>query len=295
MIYIHFIVNPIAGNGNHQISATRLRTFFPKSEFRIEVDYTKYKGHATELTRLTITAQPDYIVACGEDGTINEVASELVESVIKLGIVPVGSGNGLASHLAIPRNIDAALDVIKRGHVSFIDVGKVNERYFFSNTGIGVDAKIIKRYERSNKRTLWAYVMATLSESFKFDPRRTILAHGNTITNVQPFLFFISNSNEMGYKMSLTPQASVQDGKLDLFVVPKLSFFQKMKLAYCIVTHNVDHFKNGGHTLIQSLRLEQPETIYMDIQIDGEFHNLKTNVLDIGIVAKGLRVITDKK
>jgi len=290
-MYIHFIVNPISGNGKHNLTAHHFRNFFP-ADYRIEVGYTKHKSHATTLTEEAILAKPDCIVACGGDGTINEVASCLVNSNIKLGIIPVGSGNGLASHLAIPKSIDRALEVIKKGNVSFIDVGKVNEKYFFSNMGIGIDAMIIKQYERSGKRTLSAYVRAALASSFKFKPRRTILADGKKIWNSDPLMLFVSNSNEMGYNRSLTPKASLNDGQLDLFMVPELSFFEKLQLGYCVLANHVERFKKGTHMLVQNLHLEQPETIFMDIQIDGEFHNFKTNILHISILHKGLRVVT---
>jgi diacylglycerol kinase (ATP) len=292
MVYIHFIVNPISGNGKHNLTASNFRNFFPRHDFRIEVDYTKYKGHAIKLTQDILAAQPDCIVACGGDGTINEVASCLVNSTVKLGIVPVGSGNGLASHLTIPKEIEKALGIIKGGKVSFIDVGKVNDHYFFSNMGIGIDAMIIKRYERSANRTLSAYVKSALSSGLKFKSRKTILNFGNRVMNAEPLLLFVSNSNEMGYNMSLTPKASLNDGWLDLLVVPKLSLAQKIKLGYCVLTSNIGRFKKGTHELVQNLRIEQPETIFMDIQIDGEFHNIKTNTIDICVLHKGLRVIT---
>lgn len=291
MVRIHFIVNPISGNGKHNLTASVFRNFFPQSEFDIVVDYTKYKGHAAQLTESAIAKKPDYIVACGGDGTINEVASGLVNTNIKLGIIPVGSGNGLASNLGIPRNVEKAFDVIKKGNVSFIDVGTANEHYFFSNMGIGVDARIIKRYERIGKRTLIAYIKAALASSLKFKPKRTMLRFGNSITSSEPFLLFVSNSNEMGYKMSLTPKASLNDGWLDLFIVPKIPLVQKLILGYYVLAHKVEKFKSGKHTLIQSLSLEQPNAIFMDVQIDGEFHNLKTNTLEVSIIKKGLKVL----
>lgn len=292
MIHIHFIVNPISGNGRHNLTASAFRTFFPRADFDITVSYTKHKGHAIELAENAITKKPDYVIACGGDGTINEVASCLVNSNIKLGIIPVGSGNGLASNLEIPKEIEKALEIIKKGNVSFIDVGTVNDQYFFSNMGIGIDAMIIKMYERGGKRTLWAYIRAALSSSFKFKPKRTMLAYGNRLMNDEPFLLFISNSNEMGYNMSLTPKASLTDGFLDLFIVPKISFFQKVVLGYYVLTNKVEQFRHGKHTLIQSLNIEQPDTIFMDAQIDGEFRNFKTNILEVSVIRKGLNVLT---
>ncbi|MGK4567793.1 diacylglycerol/lipid kinase family protein [Flavobacterium sp. 3HN19-14] len=151
MIYIHFIINPISGKGNHVLDEATLRPYFPESQYKIVTYHTKYKKHATELTNSIIGYNPDCIVACGGDGTINEVASCLVNADIPLGIIPVGSGNGLASNLNIPRNLEKAIDIIKNGITSKIDVGTVNGQCFFSNMGVGIDAMIIKKYELGRK------------------------------------------------------------------------------------------------------------------------------------------------
>jgi diacylglycerol kinase (ATP) len=293
MTYIHFVVNPISGNGKHNISASFIQNYFQKDQFKTVVDYTKHKKHAIELTKAAVANNPDYIVACGGDGTINEVASCLIGTTIKLGIIPVGSGNGLASNLNIPRNFEKAIEIIRKGIVSTIDVGKINEHYFFSNTGIGIDALIIKKYELSGKRTLIAYVKAALSSSFEFKTRKTKLFHDNKEVNANPFLLFISNSNEMGYNMSLTPKASLNDGWLDLIVVPELSFLEKMTLGYHVLRNNVENFKKAKHSLIQDITIEVPSATYLDAQIDGESYNLKTNIVKVSIIKSGLTVITE--
>lgn len=292
MIYIHFIVNPISGNGKHNITASHLRTNFPRSQYRIEVDYTKYKTHAIELTRNLIAQEPDYVVACGGDGTINEVASCLVNTKIKLGIIPVGSGNGLASNLNIPKDIEKAIRIIIDGKSESIDVGQINDHFFFSNMGIGIDAMIIKKYDRSGKRTLLAYVKSALSASFAFKPQQTILTFNNKTVTIKPFLLFVSNSNEMGYNMSLTPKASLRDGMLDLVVAPQLSFLEKLQLGYCVLTNRVERFSKAKHELVQSLHVEMPEKIFTDIQIDGEHHNLKTNIINVSIIENGLQIVS---
>ncbi|HEX8015743.1 MAG TPA: diacylglycerol kinase family protein, partial [Flavobacterium sp.] len=231
MIYIHFIINPISGSGKHNLSASYILSQFPKEKYKIEVDYTNQKKHAIELTKAAITQNPDYIIACGGDGTINEVASSLIGTSIKLGIVPVGSGNGLASNLNIPRDFDKAIAIIKKGHATAMDVGQVNDKYFFSNMGIGIDALIIKKYERAGKRTLPAYIKAAMSSSLEFKTQKTIVHFDNQTLEINPLMLFISNSNEMGYNMSLTPKASLRDGLLDMIVIPKLSFLEKIMLG----------------------------------------------------------------
>ncbi len=114
MRHIHFILNPIAGSGNNNLDLALLKKHFNPEDFTIAVKPTGYKKHAIKLTQDSIAENADVIVACGGDGTINEVASCLVNSTIILGIVPIGSGNGLASNLNIPKNLNKALALIKK-------------------------------------------------------------------------------------------------------------------------------------------------------------------------------------
>jgi len=293
MVYIHFIINPISGNGKHNITASLLRNYFPRSEFTIEVDYTKHKQHAIAIAKYAATKNPDIIVACGGDGTINEVASCLIGTPIKLGIVPVGSGNGLASNLGIPKNLEKALYIIRKGKSITIDVGQVNNNYFFSNMGIGIDAMIIKKYEQLCKRTLSAYVKAALFSGFSFKSTKTTLFYNDKIVNTKPFLLFVSNSNVMGYNMTLTPRASLSDGWLDMVVIPEITLVSKLKLGYAVLRNKIEHFREAEHTLIQNLKIEMPDKIFTDAQIDGEHHNLKTNIIEISIIKKGLNVIAE--
>ncbi|MBE98491.1 diacylglycerol kinase family protein [Flavobacterium coralii] len=292
--YIHFIVNPISGKGTHRLSKEYLQGFFSPEFFRIEVDYTEYRGHAIALSRTAAILNADTIVACGGDGTIHEVASALVGTDRILGIVPVGSGNGLASNLNIPRNIESAIKIIAAGHTIPIDVGKINEYYFFSNTGTGIDALVIKHYEKSGKRTLLSYVKASLSASLKFKPKRAAISFGNDIVEVNPFMLFISNSNEMGYSMSLTPEAKLNDGLLDVIIIPEISFFEKIVLGWYVLRNRTEKFKKAQRCVTEKLLIEYPEKIFTDTQIDGEYYHLRTNKIDVTVLENGLHVIVCK-
>lgn len=291
MKYIHFIINPISGNGKHDIGKTMLEKYFPKTNFKIEVDYSNYKKHALLLTKNAIAKNPDYIIACGGDGTINEVASCLINTKIKLGIIPFGSGNGLASNLYIPKELEQACEIIRNGKTQFIDVGKVNDHYFFSNMGVGIDALVIKKYESSNSRTLISYVKATIRSSIQFKPIKTILSFNNQIIHTNAFVLFISNSNEMGYGMSLTPKASLNDGLLDVVVISKLNFKDKIIFGMKVITRKVEKFKKAQNSLVEKISFEMPEKIYLDAQIDGEYYNFKTNKVEVEIIKNGLEVI----
>ncbi len=291
MTYIHFIINPISGSGKHNLAASYILQHFPASEYQIAVDYTNHKTHAVELTKAAVKQNPDYIVACGGDGTINEVASCLVNTRIILGIIPVGSGNGLASNLNIPRDFKKAIDIIKKGKTTFMDVGKINDFYFFSNMGIGIDALIIKKYERSGNRTLSSYVKAALSSSFQYKAKQAIISFEDQTIEVNPFMLFISNSNEMGYNMSLTPKASLSDGMLDMVIIPELSFIEKLLLGFNVLRNTIENFKKAKHYLVNEVHIKMPQKIYIDAQIDGEQYNIKTNIINVRILPKALKVL----
>jgi diacylglycerol kinase (ATP) len=157
--------------------------------------------------------------------------------------------------------------------------------------GIGIDAHIIKKYETYKKRTLIAYLKASILSSFQFKAIQTQLTFNNRIININSFLLFISNSNEMGYGMSLTPKASLQDGWLDLVKVSKLGFIDKLVLGMYVLSNKIEKFKKAEHTLIQKLSIEIPNKINTDIQIDGEFHNVRTNKVNVSIIKNGLEII----
>jgi len=291
MRYIHFIVNPISGKGRHVLTEAYIRGFFPASNYRVEVHTTTHKGHAIELAQNAKALNADIIVSCGGDGTINEVASCIVGTGIRLGIIPVGSGNGLASNLGIPADMEDAIGVIRRAKTGDIDAGKINDNYFFSNMGFGIDAMIIKHYENSGRRTLLSYIFAALSASNKFKATVATITHDNATVQLRPFLLFASNSNEMGYKMSLTPNASLTDGLLNLLIVPELRFWEKIRLGYYVLCKRTERFKKASHALVGKVHIVLPEKIFTDVQIDGEYHYIKTNVFDITVLPGALKVI----
>ncbi|WP_343698044.1 diacylglycerol kinase family protein [Flavobacterium sp.] len=291
MTYIHFIINPVSGGARHNLSEFFIKEFFPPEKYKIKTDYTLNKKHAIELTQKAVSKHPDIVVACGGDGTINEVASCLLGTNIKLGIIPVGSGNGLASHLNIPRDVKKSLEVIKSGNKILIDAGKINQHYFFSNTGIGIDAMIIKKYEHSASRKLYSYIKAAILSSFEYRTQPAVISFDDKILNLKPFMVFISNSNEMGYGMTLTPNAMLTDGLLDLILIPDLSFAEKLTLGFHVLRGTVGKFEKAQHHQVQNLRIAMPLKIYTDAQIDGEHYNLKTNFCKISIIPGALNVL----
>ena len=132
MQHLFFIINPIAGPGETLLNRAYIMDFFKGEQRTITIKNTKFKSHAVQLAKEALDIGADLVVACGGDGTVNEVASAMLGSKIPLGIIPMGSGNGLASNLNIPKNLNQALALLKDAHIISIDAGCVNNKYFFS-------------------------------------------------------------------------------------------------------------------------------------------------------------------
>ena len=292
MTSIHFILNPIAGKGNHNVGKVFLEKYFDSSYFTISVKETKYKKHAIQLTKTAIQEGADIVVACGGDGTINEVATALVDTEIKLGIIPIGSGNGLASNLKIPKNTTKAIKAIKAAETTKIDVGSVNGTYFFSNTGFGFDADVIKNYEASERRTLSYYIKASLASFKNYNKNKELVVKINGVNEViNPFLIFISNSNELGYKMSLTPKASLQDGLLDVVIVPKIGKLKMLLFGICMLIKKPELLKWVQCFRTNSLSLFRTKGTCFQSQIDGELVTIQAPSVSVTIKNKALNVI----
>ena len=291
---IHFIINPVAGKGNNSLSYKHLESIFNKEQYTVVIKESSYKNHALKLTEASITEGANIIVACGGDGTVNEVASCLVnQNNILLGILPIGSGNGLASNLNIPKNINKALHLLKTESSITIDIGLINDRFFFSNCGIGFDAQVIKDYEASKRRNLISYVLAyfkTVFKKFKVDEYKVEI--NNKIIQFKPFMIFTSNSNELGYSISLTPQSSLQDGLLDILLVSKIGVFKVLLLTVLMLLKKHTILKEIQQLQTNKLTVTQINSSEIEAQIDGEFHLIKNNVATISIIKKKLKVIS---
>jgi YegS/Rv2252/BmrU family lipid kinase len=293
LIHIHFIVNPIAGSGDNKINIKYLQKYFSNDNYVLAVKHSTYKRHALELTQESIKEKANIIVACGGDGTINEVASCIIDTPIILGIIPLGSGNGLASNLKISKNIQKAISIIKKQDVKKIDVGSLNKFYFFSNTGVGFDAHVIKNYEESNNRKLLSYVKAVFKsfKNIKENHAIDVTINEESFT-INPFMIFVSNSNELGYKVSLTPKASLEDGLLDVIIVSKLNVFKIVLFSLLMIFKKHHLLKEVKSFQTKNMVLSQKDTNHFKMQIDGEFRLLETNEVNISILEKKLNVIS---
>tara|TARA_B110000305_G_scaffold23766_1_gene21772 strand:- start:251 stop:1162 length:912 start_codon:yes stop_codon:yes gene_type:complete len=289
---IHFIVNPISGNGNNLLTPETVSRVFNLDQFCFEIKETQKPKHATELTNASIIEGADIIVACGGDGTVNEIASCLVGSSVKLGVVPMGSGNGFAATLKIPKSIIGALNIIKESNNTQIDVGEINKNYFFSNTGIGFDANVINNYSKTSQRKLTSYLRAFLLTFFNNPASHTLkITTESQSMKLKPFMVFASNSNEMGYDVSLTPKASTQDGVLDIIIVEPLNKLEIIYFAFLLLIKKPQRFKKAHYFLTKNTEITNLDKGGFLAQIDGEPRQINTNTIKITVKKKALSVV----
>ncbi|MCX7985407.1 MAG: acylglycerol kinase family protein, partial [Bacteroidales bacterium] len=158
---IGFIINPISGTRNKDELPEYIYQILG-SRYEIEIKFTKRRGHAFELAQQMVERQFDIVVAVGGDGTVNEVASALVHTSSALGIIPGGSGNGLARHLEIPLDWKKAIELFLHFKKVPIDYGTANDIKFFCTCGVGFDAHVGHIFSQNKKRGFWTYLKSVL-------------------------------------------------------------------------------------------------------------------------------------
>jgi len=159
---IQFIINPISGVGRHNLIEKYIDKRIDKAVFDYDISYTKHQLHGTQIAGEAIKINYEIIVAAGGDGSINEIAQKLIGSNTILGIIPTGSGNGLAHHLNIPVNILQAIDVINKLKTIKIDTATINNNIFVSIAGVGFDAHVAKKFAKAKKRGFLTYFKIVL-------------------------------------------------------------------------------------------------------------------------------------
>ena len=219
---ILFIVNPISGTQKKKRIEKWIEEGLDKSQFRSSIIHTTHAGHATEISKKAVEDGVDIIVAVGGDGTVNEVGQTLIGSSTALGIVPTGSGNGLARHLKIPFNFTKAINVINKGNVRKIDTATVNDKVFLSVAGVGYDAFVARKFSKAAKRGFISYFRIITAEYPKYTPKKYELEiDGKKITR-RALLVTFANSNQFGNNTSIDPKATIDDGYIDVCIVRRI-------------------------------------------------------------------------
>jgi diacylglycerol kinase (ATP) len=284
---MHFIINTLSPYAI-KVQA-EIASFFTNSVNHPVVKLSKYRGHAVELAITSISEGAQIIVACGGDGTVNEVAQCLINTNVKMGVLPIGSGNGLARHLRIPTKLSAALKLLNRCECKSIDVGKANDYFFFCNVSVAFSVQVIHCYDQIPQRGFTAYTRAFFKAISSFKYTSYELEESNIRVKSTPFVLMFSNTDQLGYNKTLTPNASLFDGKLDMVRVEKSTPLALSAFMFFAFFKRYPSFTKISRGQLRQLRLQSANNI--KIQLDGEIVKLDSNTLDIKVLPKALDII----
>lgn len=228
--FVYFI-NPISGTKNKDVLLALIKKRTAKENIPFEILPTNAEGDYGYLHEKIAAEKITDVIVCGGDGTVNQVAAALQGSTINVGIVPMGSGNGLALAAGIQRNPNKALDIIFKGNSSPIDSFYINGNFSCMLCGLGFDAQVAHDFAKQKKRGLLTYIKQTIKNFINAKTYSFVLQINNMTVTTEAFFISIANSNQFGNNVTIAPKASISDGLLDIVVVSKMS---KMKLLYAI-------------------------------------------------------------
>lgn len=237
-----FILNPNAGpNRRHDLPALIARHLGGQAGLDYAVWPTQYAGHAVELARQAAAEGFRVVVAVGGDGTINEVGRGLLGTGAALGIVPQGSGNGLARHLGVPLSVPAALRRLRAPTFSRIDVGHINGRAFFCTAGLGFDAHVSQHFALAGTRGLLTYLRVTLREYRRFRPVavRATFDHRPDLLETNCYVLAFANASQYGNNAYIAPHADLRDGLLDVCLIDALPTARALRVGLALALGNL--------------------------------------------------------
>lgn len=285
---VQFIINPIAGGKQKSSFEGLVNKNLDLSRFEPYFAYTQHEGHGVQLARKAVDEQMDILVAVGGDGTINEVASALLDIGTPIAIIPLGSGNGLARFLKIPTDVDKAIQRINDGHVRFIDSGQMNGRAFFNMAGVGFDALVSNRFAENRTRGLIAYMKVIIREINNYKPKEyEIQIDGMKMTR-EAFMISIANSPQYGNNAYVSPKASLQDGLLDVCIIKQFPLYQFPMLIYQLFSRTTDQSEYVEIIKGKEITINRIDNDL--VHLDGEPYGFD-NRLDIVVLPNSLKVI----
>ena len=285
---IIFIVNPISGTNEKESILKAIDEHLDKSKFDYSIIKTEYAGHAAELASKAAEDKTDIVVAIGGDGTINEIGRSLIHTDTAMGIIPCGSGNGLARHLHIPLNAKKAINIINKGKIVDIDFGKIDGHPFFCTCGVGFDAFVSLKFADSGKRGPLTYLENTLHESLTYKPETYLIEHPNGTVEQKAFLIACANASQYGNNAYIAPNASLTDGMMDITILEPFTVLDVPSLAFQLFNKTLDQ-----NSRIKTLR---DKSIIIHRTKEGVFHfdgdpMMGGKDLKVEIEHKGLKVV----
>ena len=282
-----FIVNKHAGTGYQAEVEGRMTDVCARYDSECTIEFTRARGHAIELASQAAEQGFHFVVAVGGDGTINEVAQGALASNIPMGIIPRGSGNGLARHLGISLKIPQGLEALFNSNVLAMDTFTVNGKLSLNVSGIGFDGCIANLFGGKTKRGLAGYVNLTMKEYFAFDEFDSVITINGQVLNRKSFIIAIANSSQYGNNARIAPRASVCDQLLHINMLKKIPGY-RVDFVYQLFTGQLKESRFSEVLEASSLHIATSKPI--PYHVDGEPCGVN-HEFDIKLLPAALQVL----
>ena len=283
-------MNPISGTSNKAGIPELIANTLDTSLFDYEIKYTEHAGHAFELASEAKNEGADIVAAIGGDGTVNEVARAIVHSKTALGIVPCGSGNGLARHLMLPMQLKKSIEIINHCEIHELDYGIINGHPFFCTCGMGFDAFVSMKFAEAGKRGPITYAENILKEGLKYKPETYEIEDESGTMRYKAFLISCANASQYGNNAYIAPQASMSDGLMDVIIMEPFDVIEAPQISIDMFNKTLD--KNSKIKTFRTKKLhihrKEPGLIHYDGDpiMEGED-------IEVEIKAKGIKIIVN--
>ncbi len=286
---ILFIINPISGTVKKSGVEILIKKHLDYLKFTYQIKFTEYPNHAFEIAK---NEAPNYqiIVAVGGDGTVHEVGTALIHTNTILGILPMGSGNGLARHLKIPINTKKAILVLNNFYSKKIDTVKLNNFYFLGAAGIGFDAHISALFASSTTRGLITYLKISIKEFFAYEEKNYRLTINGVAFDKKAFLITFANSNQYGNNAFIAPNSKIDDGVFSVVILKKFPLLYALPLAVRLFSKKITSSRFIEEITTTNLSIE---TASKELHIDGEPIRIEEKII-IELIPLSLNVISNE-
>jgi len=287
---IVFIMNPISGTSSKAAVPSLIDSTLDKEQFEYEIKMTERAGHASELAAEARDNHADIVVAVGGDGTVNEVARSITHSDTALGILPCGSGNGLARHLLLPLNLKKSIEVINACEIRPLDYGVINGYPFFCTCGMGFDAFVSMKFAESGKRGPISYAENILKEGLKYKPETYTLEDETGTKQYKAFLISCANASQYGNNAYIAPQASMSDGLMDVIIMEPFDVIEAPQVSFDMFNKTLD--KNSKIKTFRCKKLHISRSNPGVIHYDGDPVMTGADI-DVHLEEKGIKIIVN--
>ena len=287
---IVFILNPISGTSSKKEIPDLIDQTLDKEQFDYELRLTEYAGHAAEIAKVCANEGKDIVVAIGGDGTVNEVARSLVHTDTALGIIPCGSGNGLARHLCLPMDVKKSLQIINDCKIEAFDYGVINDLPFFCTCGMGFDAFISLKFAEAGKRGPITYIENVLKEGLKYKPETYEVEDETGASTYKAFLIACANASQYGNNAYIAPGATMKAGEMDVIIMEPFDALDAPQMAADLFMKTL-----GNNSKIKTFRTKQ---LHIHRNQPGAIHYdgdpiMTGEDIDVHIEHQGINILTN--